>query len=298
MKVDLCLNPKVFTREEVFSKLKGVQGVLRRHNVQLAYLFGSILRERRGPLSDVDIAILPDIERYHWLNTYSDIYSDLCHIFGADNVDVLMLNEAPPPIAFAVIRDGLLIYLGEGAEEVEFAEEAIFAYHDTQPLRDEHWHYLCQRIKEGLSKAMRKVDKDKINLLLGKMDEAIIRLKGISSIGEEEFLAEENWQTRALAEHFLRIAIEAAIDVGRHIIVAKGLGIPERYKDVGRILKENRVVTQRLGDKLVEMAGMRNILVHLYWDIDYHRLYEAITTQLSDFDEYACCILDFIAEEE
>jgi uncharacterized protein YutE (UPF0331/DUF86 family) len=80
--------------------------------------------------------------------------------------------------------------------------------------------------------------------------------------------------------------------------VAKGLGIPERYKDVGRILKENRVVTQRLGDKLVEMAGMRNILVHLYWDIDYHRLYEAITIQLSDLDEYARCILDFIAEEE
>lgn len=33
------------------------------------------------------------------------------------------------------------------------------------------------------------------------------------------------------------------------------------------------------------MAGMRNVLVHLYWDIDYTLLYQAITTRLDVFEE-------------
>lgn len=296
MRVDLCLSPKVFTREEVSARLPAVREVLERHHVQLAYLFGSIVRDATGPFSDVDMAILPDPAGYHWLNTYSDIYDALCCVFGADNIDIVMLNEAPPPIQFAAVRDGQLIYARNGLTDTDFVEGVIFDYHDTEPLRAEHWYYLCQHVKEGLSKAMRKIDENKVRLLLGKMDGAVLRLKGLSVGSEEEFLAEDNWQTRALAEHFTRIAIEAAIDVGRHVIVARGLGIPQEYKEVARLLQENAIVPPALGDKLAGMAGLRNVLVHLYWDIDYRRLYEVITTELSSFDEYARCILDYVTK--
>ena len=297
MRVDLCLSPKAFTMEEVSARLPAVREVLERHNVQLAYLFGSVVRDATGSLSDVDIAVLPDLAGYHWLNTYEDIYDDLCRVFGADNIDIVMLNEAPPPIQFAAVRDGQLIYARDGLTDTDFVEEVIFDYHDTEPLRAEHWYYLRQRVKEGLSKAMRKIDENKVRLLLGRMDEAVLRLRELSVGSEEEFLAESNWQTRALSEHFTRIAIEAAIDVGRHVIVARGLGTPQKYKEVARLLRENAIVPPALGDKLVGMAGMRNVLVHLYWDIDYHKLYKAITAELSSFDEYARCILDYLAKE-
>lgn len=50
---------------------------------------------------------------------------------------------------------------------------------------------------------------------------------------------------------------------------------------------------------------MRNVLVHpvaghglpLYWDIDYRRLFQAATAQLSDFDEYAQALPDYVAED-
>jgi len=297
MKVDLCMCPKPFTRDEVFAKLPQVREVLRQHNVQLAYLFGSILQDSVGPLSDVDIAVLPDLTTYDWLHTYSDIYEGLCRVFGADNVDVVMLNEGQPPIRFAAVRDGIVIWEAREGLAADYAEEVIFEYHDTQRIRDKTWACLVQRIQEGLSKAMRQIDPHKLRRLLGKMDEAVSRLKSLPLGTEEEFLAEENWQNRALVEHFLRIAIESAMDVGRHIVVRKGLGVPEEYKEVARLLRDQGIVDRLLGDRLIAMAGMRNILVHLYWDIDYRRLYQVVTTRLSDFDEYAKALLDYVAED-
>lgn len=297
MKVDLCMHPRAFTRDEVFARLPHVCGVLREHHVQLAYLFGSVLEDVGGPLSDVDIAVLPDQATYHWLHTYSDIYDGLCRVFGADNIDVVLLNEAQPPIRFAAVRDGIVIWQTRDTLGVDYAEEAIFEYHDTQPIRDEVWASLIHSIREGLSRTMRRIDPDKLRRLLSKMDESVVRLKNLPLGTEEEFLVEDNWQTRALIEHFLRIAIESAVDAGRHVIVRKGLGVPETYKDVARILRDEGIVAQPLGDRLIALAGLRNVLVHLYWDIDYRRLYQVATTQVPDFDEYARVLLDFVAED-
>lgn len=297
MKVDLCLHPRAFTRDEVFARLPQMREVLREHKVQLAYLFGSVLLDASGPLSDVDIAVLPNEATYRWLHTYGDIYDDLCRVFGADNIDVVLLNEAQPPIRFAAVRDGILIWETRDTLGVDYAEEVLFEYHDTQPIRDEVWSSLIHRIREGLSITMRRIDPDKLRRLLGKMDESVVRLKNLPPGTEEEFLAEDNWQTRALVEHFLRIAIESAMDAGRHIIVRKGLGVPETYKDIARLLRDEGIVAQPLGDRLIALAGLRNVLVHLYWDIDYGRLYQIATTQVPDFDEYARALLEFVAED-
>ncbi|MFQ5857328.1 MAG: HepT-like ribonuclease domain-containing protein [Anaerolineae bacterium] len=297
MKVDLCLHPRAFTRDEVFARLPQMREVLREHKVQLAYLFGSVLLDASGPLSDVDIAVLPNEATYRWLHTYGDIYDGLCRVFGADNIDVVLLNEAQPPIRFAAVRDGILIWETRDTLGVDYAEEVLFEYHDTQPIRDEVWSSLIHRIREGLSITMRRIDPDKLRRLLGKMDESVVRLKNLPPGTEEEFLAEDNWQTRALVEHFLRIAIESAMDAGRHIIVRKGLGVPETYKDIARLLRDEGIVAQPLGDRLIALAGLRNVLVHLYWDIDYGRLYQIATTQVPDFDEYARALLEFVAED-
>lgn len=297
MKVDLCLNPKKFTREEVLARLPAIHQVLSQYDVQLAYLFGSVVSNAAGPLSDVDIAILPKPSTRNWLEVYSDFYSVLVHVLGGDNVEVVLLAQAPLSIRFAVVKEGLLIWSTDPEIPAEFADATIGAYLDTQPLRDEAWSILYQHIREGLSKTMRQIDLAKVKRLLGKMDESIGRLRSLNLGSQADFLAEENWQNRGLVEHFLRIAVEAGLDVGRHILVAKSLGIPEEYKDVARMLRDNRIVPQSLGDKWVGLAGLRNVLVHLYWDIDYAILYQIVTTELTDFDEYVQAILDYISAE-
>jgi len=133
MRVELCHNPKAFTRDEVLAQLPGIQEIMQRHGARLAYLFGSVLHEAPRPLADLDIAVLPDLATYEWLRTYTDLYDDLCKLFQADNVDILMLNEAPLPFRFAVVRDGLLVWAPDERAALAFAEATVAAYTCTEP---------------------------------------------------------------------------------------------------------------------------------------------------------------------
>ncbi len=44
----------------------------------------------------------------------------------------------------------------------------------------------------------------------------------------------------AIAEHHLRRALEAVLDIGRHIVAKKGLGRPEDYRGIFELLGHGR----------------------------------------------------------
>ncbi|MBC6479295.1 MAG: DUF86 domain-containing protein [Hormoscilla sp. GM7CHS1pb] len=88
---------------------------------------------------------------------------------------------------------------------------------------------------------------------------------------------------KQFSEHYWRIALEATLDLGRHIIVKTA---PQEYRDVGNILREKEILSPELGQELEAMAGMRNVLVHLYWDIDYPLLYSIIVERLNSFEQF------------
>jgi uncharacterized protein YutE (UPF0331/DUF86 family)/predicted nucleotidyltransferase len=291
MHPDTCLNPKIFKREDVISKLSALHKLFALRRVQLAYLFGSVVENRATPLSDLDIAILLD-EGCDLKDSSSELYNGLCSLMSADNIDIVLLSRTSPALKFKVIKTGLLIYALSDDIKVKFVEEAIFEYQDTRWIREEARYYLYQHIKQGLFRELEMIDEDIVRRFLGRIREAVQQLRELGYLSFEEYVSDRN--KRALSEHYLRIAIEASLDLGRHIIAAKGLGIPEEYRQIGEILRDNGVISYELGEKLIAMAGMRNILVHLYWSVDYHILYEVIDSQLTYFDEYACHIIDYI----
>src|SRR5450756_2268799 len=66
----------------------------------------------------------------------------------------------------------------------------------------------------------------------------------------------------ASAESYLRRALEALLDLGRHIL-AKGIGQgPAEYKEVAIALAREQVLDESQGELLVRLAGYRNRLVH------------------------------------
>ena len=298
MRVDLCLNPKPFTREEILTRLTAMRALMQRHKVQLAYLFGSVLDDAAGPLSDVDIAILPDPDTDHWLKSYGALYDDLCALFGADNIDVAMLPEAPLSLQFSVLQRGQLIYAHDEDAAIRWTERVLALYNDTAAWRAENWYYACQIAKQGITREFFMVKKERVERFLFIIRDSVRELERLahSAPDFETYYADKT--TRALSEHYLRRAIEAAIDLGRHVIVATGLGVPQEYKEVAKILRDKGVVPRPLGDELIAMAGMRNVLVHLYWDIDYRQIHEVIMGKLPVFEEYIRHILDYIAAQE
>ena len=90
-------------------------------------------------------------------------------------------------------------------------------------------------------------------------------LAGIRSLpthSAEEFAASPS--TIAAAESYLRRALEALLDLGRHIL-AKGFarGVAE-YKVIAAALAEEGVIRPEEAELLVRLAGYRNRMVHFY----------------------------------
>jgi predicted nucleotidyltransferase len=128
-----------------------LQALFARRPVRLAYLFGSQTTGRTHSESDVDIAVLLDAaltldERYA---ERLALIGDLMRVFATDDVDLVILNEAPPLLAFEVLRGGVLLYCPDDSERVEFQVRTLLEYEATEPLRRLLAEAMERRIREG-----------------------------------------------------------------------------------------------------------------------------------------------------
>lgn len=135
------------------------------------------------------------------------------------------------------------------------------------------------------------VDRDILVTRLSKLREYLRRLRGISERPRAEYLASET--DRALAEHFLRLALETMLDAGNHVIAAEAMRKPLRLRDIPIVLAENGVLPRELGERLAQATGLRNRLVHVYADIDHEIIYGVLQSGLSDLEAFAVAVADY-----
>lgn len=115
-------------------------------DVVLAYLFGSEAKGTANRESDIDIAVLlsDQIPEAEYGQRVVDLNTELIGIFQRDAIDVAVLNNAPPLLAFQVVRHGIVIY-DPHQRYVSFYIDTFNRYADTQPLRDLQWQYYLKR---------------------------------------------------------------------------------------------------------------------------------------------------------
>lgn len=121
----------------------------------------------------------------------------------------------------------------------------------------------------------------------GKISEAVLSeralwvrrmvsaLRALPLQRKQKFLADP--RNIAAAESYLRRALEALFDIGRHIL-AKGFALPTaEYKEIAEGLCEKKVISLKEKDLLKRMAGYRNRLVHFYHEVGPEELHEVCT---------------------
>lgn len=129
------------------------------------------------------------------------------------------------------------------------------------------------------------VNKAKLDQMLSNLQEYVRVLKDIGQVSRDSFL--DNPDKIGNAKYHFVIAIECCIDVANHIISSEGYRFPKDNADGFVILTENGVVEKELESSLRAMAGFRNRLVHLYWDVDEGRVHEYLQESLSDLEHFA-----------
>jgi uncharacterized protein YutE (UPF0331/DUF86 family) len=123
-------------------------------------------------------------------------------------------------------------------------------------------------------------------------------LAGIRSlpVGDaKEFAATPS--TVAAAESYLRRALEALLDLGRHVL-AKGFGrgVAE-YKAIASALHDEGVLTAADAEVLIRLAGFRNRMVHFYHAIGDEELRLICRDQLGDIDQLLDALLGWLRSD-
>lgn len=131
------------------SEREALAAALRRPDVVAAYLFGSQAAGTAGPLSDIDIAVLPSVDVADPGALRLEVGVELARLLGTDEVDVVMLDRAPPVLAYRVFRDGVRLVDNDPRARVRFETDALLRYLDTAPLRATLADGVRRRIAEG-----------------------------------------------------------------------------------------------------------------------------------------------------
>lgn len=120
-------------------------------------------------------------------------------------------------------------------------------------------------------------------------------LDALAELPEREFLSDP--RNVGAAESFMRRALEAVFDVGRHILAKSGHSdLAKEYKSIAYALGSLQAVPEPFVATLVKMAGYRNRMVHFYHEVSPEELREIIFDRRDDLRKYVDFVVAYLAQ--
>jgi len=118
--------------------------------------------------------------------------------------------------------------------------------------------------------------------ILAKIDQLDTYSAELQEIAPKSFAEYQRVEKKRACERLLQVSIEVVIDICNLLVSGLRLGLPAEEQDLFRKLLKADVLSKGMGEKLREMRGFRNILVHEYAQVDDRLVYEAVKTRLGD----------------
>ena len=121
------------------------------------------------------------------------------------------------------------------------------------------------------------------------------RLKPFQKMSFEQYINDR--MSQAVVERWLQLAAQICLDIASHIISEVGFREPKSNQDMFVILNEEGIIPEDFIADLTGIARLRNVLVHMYAELDQIKVYAALTEHLGDFDRFAKLIVKFLERE-
>ena len=98
-------------------------------------------------------------------------------------------------------------------------------------------------------------------------------------------------------EHGLQLSIQCVLNVCHYLVADLALGVPVTSQEAIELLRDTGVFPATFADTLVQMARFRNLLVHVYAQVDIERVYDHVQNHLDDFGQFAQHGLRFLTRD-
>jgi uncharacterized protein YutE (UPF0331/DUF86 family) len=112
-----------------------------------------------------------------------------------------------------------------------------------------------------------------------EIEKFISELESVLPTNIEEY--KHDFKIRAICERYFEKIIESTADLACLEINLNGLRKPKNDKDAFEILRDEKIISEELCEKLKDAKGMRNIIAHDYGEIDDEFVFEQVTEHLS-----------------
>lgn len=97
---------------------------------------------------------------------------------------------------------------------------------------------------------------------------------------------ENNPDIKGAVERYLYLAAQATINLAEATLSYKNFRKPTTMSESFYILNEEKIISNELTEKMVEMVGFRNVIAHDYEKVDYNIVYDVIQNRLSDIEKF------------
>lgn len=100
-------------------------------------------------------------------------------------------------------------------------------------------------------------------------------------------------------ERYLERIITRAIDINRHCIAELGKGdeVTRTYEDTFLRMADLGIYPEEFAKEIAPSAGLRNILVHEYDEVDQRLVYQSIEKALVQYTKYCDSLLQLIRQK-
>ncbi len=132
------------------------------------------------------------------------------------------------------------------------------------------------------------VDRDVLRAKTAAVLHHIDRLRSRSPLAAEALADDED--LLSLVSMDLQQAIQACIDLAVHACADDALGVPSGPADAFGRLARAGYFAQDLAVRLTGAAGLCNLIVHRYADLDCARLVAIVERDLGDLEEFVAAL--------
>jgi predicted nucleotidyltransferase len=107
-------------------------------DIVVLYTFGSLAKGDLKPMSDLDFAVLltPRLSRKQRFDKHLKLIGIFNHVFRTDEIDLILLNDAPPRFVYRILKEGKILICKKQDEFIDFKEYVVKTYLDFKFFRD------------------------------------------------------------------------------------------------------------------------------------------------------------------
>ena len=240
-------------------------------NVETAILFGSIAKNKFS-VHDIDVALKLNKEDLVETGYIITQIAKTLHI-NEDHIDIVLLNQTNPIMLSKILKEGIIIKAQPNVIEqlLQKAEQAPDAIMEIK-----HWATFDPKL-------------DKM-VIISRTEEIRKNTEFIKSEILSKKIEDLNYKDILALERAMHKIIEAMLDTCRHLISVYSLGLAESYDEYPQKIAEANKMSKNLAECITRLAGLRNILVNRYLEINNEILYQTAkeTTEkiVSEFIEW------------